>query len=75
MNDIINKNKNKDKKKSGFFPLEEIGIKEVCKDTQHHPPNFIHIPFGQGYRHVCPTCGEVTELIAPQITCYKKIKL
>lgn len=63
---------NKDKKQSGFFPLTDIGSKEVCTDENHNPPMFIHIPYGQGYRHICPTCGEVTELISPQITCATK---
>lgn len=66
MNDTTNKNK--DKKQSGIFPLEEIGI-DVCLDPNHHPPNFIHIPYGHGYRHFCPACGKMTELIQPHITC------
>lgn len=51
-------------KKSGFFPL----TKHIqCMDPEHTPPTHICIPPGQGYRHVCPSCGKVTTIIPPQI--------
>ena len=50
---------------SGFFDLPNI---EKCKDPSHKPPTHIHIPRGKGYRHVCPSCGKVIDLIPPQIT-------
>lgn len=54
-----------DKKQSGFFPLPKINI---CKHREHKPPMHIHIPQGQGYRHICPGCGNITDLIPLQIT-------
>lgn len=51
--------------KGGFFNLHQ-NIK--CNDKSHDPPSHLHIPQGQGYRHVCPSCGKVTELIPPQIS-------
>jgi hypothetical protein len=51
-------------KKSGFFPLPKD---TQCMDPAHTPPTHICIPQGQGYRHVCPTCGKVTTIIPPQI--------
>lgn len=52
-------------KSSGFYGLPNI-IK--CSDPHHEPPMFIHIPVGKAYRHVCPSCGAVKNLISPQIT-------
>lgn len=52
-------------KESGFFDLPKIN---QCMDPEHKPPMYIHIPQGKGYRHVCPSCGKVTELISQQIS-------
>lgn len=52
-------------KKSGFFDLPH---QNTCKDLGHKPPTHIHIPQGKGYRHVCPKCGKITDLIPQQIT-------
>ena len=52
------------KTKSHFFNLTEI---PKCQDVEHNPPSHLHIPQGQGYKHVCPSCGKVTKLIPPQI--------
>lgn len=49
---------------SGLFDLDI----NVCRHPAHEPPMFIHIPQGKGYRHVCPSCKKVTNLIPPQIT-------
>ena len=55
----------KPEKKGGFFDLpKDTG----CKDKSHKPPMHIYIPQGKGYRHVCPSCGKVTDLIPPQIS-------
>ena len=55
----------KPEKQGGFFDLPQD---TRCKDKSHEPPTHIHIPQGKGYRHVCPSCGKVTELIPPQIS-------
>ena len=52
-------------KKGGFFDLPKD---KTCKDINHKPPTHIHIPQGKGYRHICPTCGNVIDLIPPQIS-------
>lgn len=54
-----------DGKKSGFFPLN---IQKGCQDRAHNPPGYMVIPQGQGYRHVCPSCGKVQIVIPPQYT-------
>ena len=56
---------NNSSKLSGFFDLSQD---TRCKDRSHEPPMHIHIPQGKGYRHVCPSCGKVTEVIPPQIS-------
>lgn len=63
-NQIIERLKNKGKE-GGFFDLE---IEETCNHPEHKPPTHLHIPQGKGYRHVCPACGNVIEVIPPQIT-------
>ena len=55
----------KPEKQGGFFDLPKD---TRCKDKSHNPPTHIYIPQGKGYRHVCPSCGKVTELIPPQIS-------
>ena len=52
-----------DKSKGGFFDLPDMSR---CIDIQHNPPMHIHIPQGKGYRHICPSCGKVTEIIPIQ---------
>jgi hypothetical protein len=52
-------------KKGGFFPLPKS---EQCRHPEHKPPTHIHIPQGQGYRHICPGCGNVVDIIPPQVT-------
>jgi hypothetical protein len=59
LDDALNK-----KKESGFFDLP---TSTTCKDSEHNPPEYLHIPQGKGYRHVCPACGYVTNVIPPQI--------
>lgn len=51
--------------KGGFFDLPNI---LTCRHPEHNPPQHIHIPNGKGYRHICPGCRKVTDLIPQQIT-------
>ena len=46
--------------KSGFEPYPDYV--EQCLDMCHNPPMHLYIAPGQQYRHVCPTCGQVTIL-------------
>jgi hypothetical protein len=50
-------------KRGGFFDLPK---EKKCKDPEHEPPKYIHIPQGKGYRHFCPACGEETVIIPQQ---------
>lgn len=43
----------------GFFDLPRA---TSCPDQRHDPPRALAVPAGQGYRHVCPTCG-ATEVV------------
>lgn len=51
--------------KGGFFPLPKD---KTCRNPEHQPPSHIHIPQGEGYRHVCPGCGNVIDIIPQQVT-------
>lgn len=53
------------KKDSGFFKLP---ITEQCTHIYHNPPQHLYIPPGQGYRHICPSCGKETIITPLQIT-------
>lgn len=44
------------------------GIK-ICINIEHNPPNFIRVPQGKRYRHVCPTCGAVQYIYPSMIYC------
>jgi hypothetical protein len=65
---------NRESQKSGFFPLPKQtqsplkDLKDICRDNEHNPPSHLHIPQGQGYKHICPTCGYTQIVIPPQIT-------
>lgn len=52
-------------KGGGFFDLPQ---KKTCRHPEHRPPSHIHIPQGKGYRHVCPGCGNVVDIIPQQVT-------
>lgn len=52
-------------KRSGFFNLP---TQEVCRNPDHNAPTHLHIPQGQGYRHICPSCGHTVVLTAPTVT-------
>lgn len=73
INAIIQKEKDREPQKDGFFPLDifekfnPIPI-DRCNDHEHEPPKFLHIPQGMGYRHKCPRCGKTTTVIPPQYT-------
>ena len=57
---------NKDKQ-DGFFDLD-LPLSNKCKHPSHEPPSMLYIPPGKGYRHICPNCGKITDLIPPQIS-------
>ncbi len=61
----INKQNTASNKKDGLFDLPKSTL---CTHPEHKPPMFIHIPFGKGYRHTCPSCGKVTDIVPPQIS-------
>lgn len=71
-NKIMQAEHDRQPQKGGFFPLpnfpETTKEGKRCNDREHEPPIYLHIPQGQGYRHVCPSCGKVSTLIPPQIT-------
>ena len=52
--------------KSEFYDLP-INEKK-CNNPEHDPPSHLHIPQGKGYKHVCPGCGKITNLVPPQIS-------
>jgi len=43
-----------DAKRGGFFPLP---AQKTCNHPNHSFPTMLYIPPGQGYRHICPSCG------------------
>ncbi len=57
-------NKSADKK-GGFFDLPP---KKYCQSPSHESPKYLHIPQGKGYRHVCPQCGHIIDIIPSQIS-------
>lgn len=63
---------NRKPQEGGFFPLPKFPEKEkdmdTCNDHEHNPPQYLHIPQGQGYKHVCPSCGKVQIVIPPQVS-------
>jgi hypothetical protein len=52
-------------KESGFFDLK---AERHCESPAHNAPKLLHIPQGKGYRHVCPQCGHVQEIIPMQVS-------
>lgn len=49
--------------------IEDIpNWKAKCTSTGHNPPTHICIPYGKQLKHVCPTCGNITVIQAPNIT-------
>lgn len=49
----------------GFYDLPKT---VTCTHPEHTPPTMLYIPQGKGYRHVCPSCGKVSNLVPPQIS-------
>lgn len=43
-----------EKDNSGFFDLP---ISKTCNHPEHKFPSHLWIPFGKGYKHICPSCG------------------
>ena len=56
--DIDNK-----KEHSGFVNIEQI---HSCFSSEHYPPTHLHIPYGKKYIHICPDCGNRSELNSSQ---------
>jgi hypothetical protein len=52
-------------KGGGFFDLPK---QQTCNHPEHEAPKHLCIPQGKGYRHICPKCGRVQEIIPQQIT-------
>jgi len=48
--------------KCGLFDLPKI---QLCRHPSHEFPKFLWIPQGKGYKHVCPGCGNVIEVLNP----------
>lgn len=52
-----------------LIPEGHVGVKppqpwhQPCVDNSHDAPTHVHVPVGEVYRHVCPTCGEVQDII------------
>lgn len=46
-----------------FFDLPSD---KTCIHPGHNPPTGLYIPPGKGYRHVCPGCKTVQDVIPPQ---------
>jgi len=57
---------NEDEDKSGFYDLPKS--EKPCSHPSHNPPSHLFIPPGKGYRHVCPGCGKITNLVPIQIS-------
>lgn len=53
------------KKEESHF--EDIDSVEVCNDPSHNPPQFLCIPQGKQYVHICPKCGTRLVLRSQQI--------
>ncbi len=51
---------------SGFFNLPQT---QTCNHPEHNPPNYLYIPPGKGYRHVCPSCGKMVKIIPKHYVC------
>lgn len=56
----------------GFIDIEETSYtakyKRPCACPQHNPPTMLYVPYGQVYKHICPSCGEVTILHSSMVT-------
>jgi len=63
---------NRKPQEGGFFPLPDFPHQKIeekkCNNLDHDPPMHLHIPQGQGYKHVCPSCGKTRIIIRPQIS-------
>ena len=54
------------KEESGFFDLPQH---KMCNHPDHNPPSHMVIPYGKGYRHVCPSCGSISFVMSNSINC------
>lgn len=54
--------------KGGFRNIKDYVKESVCLDSAHNPPGHIALPPGL-WEYTCPSCGHVTTLDVPLITC------
>ena len=54
-----------------FFDLPSD---KTCIHPEHDPPTGLYIPPGKGYRHVCPACKTVKDVIPPQYSLTQRAK-
>lgn len=52
--------------KRGGFEDDPLYVRP-CNSMSHNAPNFIHIPQGKIYRHICPSCG-AEQILRPPMT-------
>ncbi len=52
----------------GFIKYEPINIKEKCLNEEHNPPSHISLKPGR-HTYECPSCGKITIINIPLITC------
>lgn len=55
-----------------FFDLPSD---KTCIHPEHDPPTGLYIPPGKGYRHVCPGCKTVKEVIPPQYSLTQRAQI
>lgn len=55
----------KDQSEQSHF--EDIEDGDVCTSPSHNPPQYLHIPQGKQYVHICQNCGNRTVLRPLQI--------
>lgn len=55
------------KEQSEQSHFEDIESTDVCISPSHNPPQFLYIPQGKQYVHICPNCGSRAILRPPQI--------
>ena len=57
-----------DTKKGGFIDYKPPTNEKRCLDEQHNPPGLILLKPGE-HTYKCPSCGEITIINVPLITC------
>lgn len=55
---------------SGFEDLPEPPKElRLCPSFEHKPPQYMSVPVGKRYRHVCPLCGTITYVNSNVMLC------